>query len=173
MQPIEQRLTAVRAEMAALEYDALVIPRADEYLGEYLPPHNERLRWLTGFTGSAGDAVVLAESAAMFVDGRYTVQVRKQVPAHCFDYLHLIETPPRDWLVERLSAGARVALDPRMHSLQWYRELSSILEAAGLALVETPDNLVDRCWHDRPDPLVEPALLLGEEFTGRSRNKEA
>lgn len=154
--------------MATAQYDALVVPRADEYLGEYIPLHKERLRWISGFTGSAGVALVLADRAAIFVDGRYTVQVRAEVPFDLFEYHHLIDEPPVQWLAAVLPTGARVACDPRLHSLQWYRDTKSILAAADVQLVADTDNLIDRCWQDRPAPVCTPALLLDEGFTGES-----
>lgn len=162
------RLQALRTLMAERGYDALVIPRADEHLGEYIPLHNERLLWVSGFTGSAGVAVVLRDAAAIFVDGRYTVQVRQQVDAAHFSYQHLIKTPPAHWLTTTLQAGARVAVDPRLHSLQWYRETEDTLQASGMQLCADADNLVDQCWLDRPAADVRPALLLDETFTGES-----
>ena len=131
MQAIHDRLAALRREMAAGGYDALLVPRADEYLAEYPPEHNERLRWVSGFTGSAGLAVVLAERAALFVDGRYTVQVREQAPAALFEYHHLIDEPPLVWLAEVLADGASVACDPRLHSLEWYQRAEQSLAAVG------------------------------------------
>ena len=168
MNTIADRLAAVRALMREASYDALIIPRADEYLGEYLPEHNERLRWIAGFTGSAGAVVVLADSAAIFVDGRYTVQVRNEVDAELFAYHHLVEEPPVSWLAENLAAGARVACDPRLHSLQWYRASDKALAARDIELVGDSDNLVDRCWQDRPEPLVGEAIALAETYTGAS-----
>lgn len=165
---IGDRLNLVRREMQAAGYDALVLPRADEYLGEYLPAHNERLRWLTGFTGSAGVAVVTLERAAIFVDGRYTVQVRQEVCPELFSYCHLTDDPQPQWLVKALPRGARVACDPRLHSLRWYRDTAKILSAAGLELTASTDNLVDRCWRDRPAPVIRPALLLDERYSGES-----
>jgi Xaa-Pro aminopeptidase len=162
----EGRLDQLRGAMRDAGYDALIVPRADEYLGEYIPAHNERLRWLTGFTGSAGVAVVLADRAAIFVDGRYTVQVRQQVSADLFEYRHLVEDPCIDWLVARTDGIARVACDPRLHSLRWYRDAAEKLAAAGVELVGDADNLVDRCWEGRPAPVIKPALLLGDEYTG-------
>ncbi len=164
----ETRLGLLREQMTATGYDALVVPRADEYLGEYLPAHNERLRWASGFTGSAGAAIVLADRAAIFVDGRYTVQVQRQVDPDLFEYHHLLDEPPVEWLAAQLATGSRVACDPRLHTLTWYRKARDTLAAAGIELVADPDNLVDRCWHDRPAPVVKPALLLGEAFTGES-----
>lgn len=165
---IAKRLELLRQLMSSRDYDALVIPRADEHLGEYIPLHNERLLWATGFTGSAGMAVVLRDTAGIFVDGRYTVQVRQQVPAADFSYHHLLEEPPLQWLVACLKPGARVALDPRLHSLQWLRQAEAELEAAGLAVCLDTDNLVDRCWQDRPAPQVESALMLDESHSGES-----
>ncbi len=162
------RLAALRQLMAERTYDAYLIPRADEHLGEYIPRHNERLLWATGFSGSAGMAVILRESAGIFVDGRYTVQVRQQVSATEFSYHHLIEEPPVQWLRSILQPGARVAVDPRLHNLQWLRQFGDELAASGLELCTDTDNLVDRSWQDRPAAEVAPALLLGESFTGES-----
>ncbi|MEP1594096.1 MAG: aminopeptidase P family N-terminal domain-containing protein, partial [Halieaceae bacterium] len=165
---IEHRLKLLREEMARADLDALVIPRADEYLGEYLPPHNERLRWATGFTGSAGVAIILRETAAIFVDGRYRVQVRQQVPATLFEYHHLLEEPHLAWLAAALAPGARVGCDPRLHTPSWFDSANSTLAAAGMSLQASTDNLIDRCWSDRPPARVEPALLLGMEYSGES-----
>jgi len=168
MSAVSEHLQAVRALLVEKSLDALVVPRADEYLGEYIPEHNERLRWLSGFTGSAGVLVVLRDRAAIFVDGRYTVQVRAEVPGDLFEYHHLVEEPHAAWLSKALPAGARVACDPRLHSLRWFRETQKTLAAADLELVPDTDNLVDRCWLDRPASLVRPALLLQEQYSGES-----
>ena len=168
MMHIEQRLQAVRQLMVQEGIDALVVPRADEHLGEYLPAHNERLLWVSGFTGSAGAAVILRERAAIFVDGRYTVQVRKQVDAQLFEYCDLLQQPPLQWLLQQLPAGSRVACDPRLHSLRWYRDTVAALAAAKMQLYVTQDNVIDRCWAQRPQALVAPALLLDQAFTGES-----
>ena len=167
MQEISRRLEVIRSRMADSGLDALIVPRADEYLGEYVPEHNERLRWISGFSGSAGVVIVLPDSAVIFVDGRYTVQVREQVPDELFDFLDLYEQPHVEWLADRLEAGARVGYDPRMHSLEWQRAAVKSLEAKGQDLVETADNLVDLCWTDRPRAPVHEALLLAEKYTGR------
>ena len=166
MELTAERLAAVRADMAELGLDALVVPRADEYLGEYIPERNERLRWLSGFTGSAGVAVVMAERAALFVDGRYTVQVRRQVDPALFEILHLLDDPHMPWLAGQLEAPARVGFDPRMHSLRWYRSAQGALEREGVELVELERNLIDRNWTDRPEAAVHPAILLPETYTG-------
>jgi Xaa-Pro aminopeptidase len=168
MQAISQRLEAVRAQMAERNLDALVVPRADEYLGEYIPAHNERMLWVSGFTGSAGVVIVLRESAVIFVDGRYTVQVRQQVSEELFEILSLVEQPPMKWLSEQLGEGAQVGYDSRMHPLNWQRGSNKILGKAGQSLVALEDNLIDLCWLDRPLAKDRPALLLAEEYSGQS-----
>ncbi|MDP5070806.1 MAG: aminopeptidase P family N-terminal domain-containing protein, partial [Congregibacter sp.] len=164
----QANLAALRAELAARGVDAFCIPRADEYLGEYIPAHNERLRWLTGFTGSAGMAVVTTRDAAIFTDGRYTVQVRRQVDGQHYQYRRLVEEPPLAWLTEHLIAGSKVLVDPRMCTLDWYQQAVKVLGPAGIELVLSIDNPIDRCWATRPQPLVAKALLLSEDYTGES-----
>lgn len=168
MNAIADRLAALRALMADAGYDALIVPRADEYLGEYIPAHNERLRWISGFTGSAGVVIVLRNRAAIFIDGRYTVQVRGEVSPELFEYHHLIDQPHIEWLVSQLDEAATVACDPRLHSLAWYRASAEKLESAGLELSADTDNLIDRCWQDRPEPFIAPALLLAQRYSGAS-----
>jgi Xaa-Pro aminopeptidase len=165
---VATRLAALRAAMGTLHIDALLVPRADEYLGEYLPARNERLLWATGFSGSAGLAIVLRDAAAIFVDGRYTVQVRQQVSAQLFEYHHLVDEPHAEWLAARLGKGARVGYDPRMHTLSWQKRTAATLAQNGVELVELAENPVDLCWTDRPVAEVRVALLQEERYTGRS-----
>jgi len=168
MTAIEDRLGAVRALMSEAGYDALIVPRADEYLGEYIPPHNERLLWVSGFTGSAGVVIILRDAAAIFVDGRYTVQVAQQVSDQLFEFHHLHDEPHAKWLADALPGGSRVAYDPRMHSLRWQRETLATLADKSLELVGETNNLIDQCWVDRPTAKIDPALLLDKTFTGES-----
>ncbi len=166
-QVIAKRLQSLRTLMEQRDYAALLVPRADEFLGEYIPPDKERLHWLTDFTGSAGMAVVLSDRAGLFVDGRYTVQVRQQVPGDCFSFHHLIDEPPLQWLAQQLDGG-RVACDPRLHSMQWWRGAQRVIRDAGLTLVADENNLIDACWHDQPAPLVQQIQLHAETFSGES-----
>src|ERR1700742_1213849 len=106
------RLAALRAELKRRNLDGFIVPRADRHQGEYVPPSDERLSWLTGFTGSAGAAVVLTHKAAIFVDGRYVRQVRDQIDTAVFAVEHLIENPPAKWLEANLKTGARFGFDP-------------------------------------------------------------
>ncbi len=165
---IHERLLHVRAEFAADNVDAYIVPRADEFLGEYVPLQNERLAWISGFTGSAGMVVVLKTSAAIFVDGRYTIQVRQQVSSNQYEFHHLIDEPPMKWLSENLAPGSRVGFDSRMHTYAWYEESSKLLAKQEIALIELSPNPIDKHWQDRPEPSQNLALLLSETFTGES-----
>ena len=109
------RIAALRTELARRALNGCITPRADRHQNEYVPPADERLRWLTGFTGSAGVAIVLAERAALFVDGRYTLQVRDEVDTTLFEIVHLTETPPHKWLEENLPQGLTVFALPAPH----------------------------------------------------------
>ncbi|MDC5804378.1 aminopeptidase P family protein [Vibrio europaeus] len=163
----EQRLTAIRHWIVQNKIDALLIPHEDEYLGEYVPAHNERLHWLTGFTGSAGAAVITKDKAAIFVDGRYTVQVTKQVPADLFEYRHLIEEPALDWIKDQLVNGASVAIDPRMHNSAWL-DMAQAKLADTLELKILDSNPIDELWHDRPAPVVSDVRLMATDAAGQS-----
>ncbi|MEK2080739.1 aminopeptidase P family protein [Vibrio parahaemolyticus] len=161
------RVNAIREWLDQHNIDALLIPHEDEYLGEYVPAHNERLHWLTGFTGSAGAAVITQDKAAIFVDGRYTVQVTKQVPSDLFEYRHLIEEPALDWIQDNLTANASVAIDPRMHSSAWL-DMAQAKLAGKLELNILSSNPIDALWHDRPAPVVSDVRLMPTEAVGQS-----
>ncbi len=161
------RVNAIREWLAQHNIDALLIPHEDEYLGEYVPAHNERLHWLTGFTGSAGAAVITQDKAAIFVDGRYTVQVTKQVPSELFEYRHLIEEPALDWIQDNLTANASMAIDPRMHSSAWL-DMAQAKLAGKLELNILSSNPIDALWHDRPAPVVSDVRLMPTEAVGQS-----
>jgi len=162
------RLSRLRAELSRRGLDGFLIPRADEHQGEYVPPHAERLKWLTGFSGSAGLAAVLRHSAAIFVDGRYTLQVRDQVDTDAFDPQHLIDPGWHAWLEEHLWADARLAYDPRLHTIAGVRRLEKIAEKTGARLVATDDNPLDAIWDDQPEPPLGPVVIQEQTHDGRS-----
>ncbi|MUH98283.1 M24 family metallopeptidase [Aliivibrio fischeri] len=162
-----QRVEQLRTWLAQQDFDALIIPHEDEFLGEYIPEHNERLHWVTGFTGSAGAAVITKEKAAIFVDGRYTVQVRKQVPADVFEYRHLHEEPLLEWIKDSLASGSKVAIDPRMHTAQWLKTASKNVEGV-VTLEAIAINPIDELWLDRPEVKVSDVRLMSLEFVGQS-----
>jgi Xaa-Pro aminopeptidase len=157
------RLAAVRAELQDQGLAGFLVPRGDEHLGEYVPPSAERLAWLTGFTGSAGMAVVLPEQAAVWSDGRYVLQLASQTDPALWERLHLLETPPAPWIAERLGGGM-LGYDPWLHSedgLKPYRD-------AGILLQPASRNPIDAVWHDRPAPPPDPAVPHPVEYAGAS-----
>ncbi len=158
------RLKALRAEMAAEGIDGFLVPRSDAHQGEYVATRDDRLAWLTGFTGSAGFAIVLADTAGVFVDGRYRVQVKAQV-APDFTPVNWPETKPGDWLAEHLPEGATVAIDPWLHTLGEIEKLETRLAESGLKLKET-DNLIDRIWADQPPRPAKPVSKYPKELAG-------
>ncbi len=162
------RLAALRAELKRRGYDGFVVPRADEYQGEYVPPRAERLAWLTGFTGSAGAAVVLLEKAAIFTDGRYTVQTAEQVDPKAFEYRSLVDEPPPDWIADNLPKGAKLAYDPWMHTAAGVEALQSAVTRAGGTLVACTDNPLDAVWDDQPAAPLGAVSIQPLEFAGET-----
>ncbi|MDQ0395248.1 aminopeptidase P family protein [Labrys monachus] len=162
------RVKALREKLAERGLDGFVVPRSDEHQNEYCPPSEERLAWLTGFAGSAGIAIVLAAEAAIFVDGRYTVQVREQVDTGTFTPRHLVEEPPERWLERTLAPGARLGYDPRLQSINEVERLRAACEKAGAALVPVEDNPVDAIWADRPAPPLASIVLHDVSLAGES-----
>jgi Xaa-Pro aminopeptidase len=168
MQTHEARLDALRKELAARGLDGFVVPISDEHMSEYVGAYAQRLAWLTGFGGSAGTAVVLAEKAAIFVDGRYTLQVRDQVDAKLWDYQNVPETSPAKWLGEHAPEGATIGFDPWLHSKGWTKAVETELAKRNARLVAVESNPVDAVWQDRPAPSDAPAIVQQEQYAGRS-----
>jgi Xaa-Pro aminopeptidase len=163
-----KHLPQLRKALAQLGLDGFVVPHEDEWQNEYVPPAYDRLAWLTGFTGSAGAAVVLKDEAAVFTDGRYTLQVRDQVDGQLFAYRDLIEGGPAAFLRERAFKGARIGFDPKLLSPDAVERLRNAAEAAGAVLVPVAPNPIDTVWSDRP-PL--PAAMVKpqpENFAGEA-----
>jgi Xaa-Pro aminopeptidase len=150
MQP--SRLAALRFELSRQGLDGFLVPRADEHLGEYVPPNAERLAWLTGFTGSAGLAVVLAEQAALFVDGRYVLQAASQTDPALWQQKHITDEPPQLWLAGS-APSQRIGYDPLLISEEGLQRFSD----AGVTLVPVEPNPIDVVWTDRPSPPLSPA----------------
>src|ERR1051325_8366598 len=153
------RLAALRAELRRQNLDGFIVPHADRHQNEYVPPSEERLAWLTGFSGSAGVALVLAERAVLFVDGRYQLQAREQVDTAIFAIEHLGERPPETWLEENIPAGTKLGYDPWLHTIAGAEKLAKACEAAGATLVPIESNPVDGIWSDRPAPPLGPVVL--------------
>ena len=162
------RLAALRERLAAMELDGFIVPHADAHQNEYLPPHAERLAWLTGFTGSAGVAVVLGDQAHLFVDGRYTLQARQQADMAVFTPQDLVGTPPERWLATNLRRGMRIGFDPWLHTIGAARRLKAACEDAGATLRPVMDNPVDAVWAGAPPPPVTPVRIRPPERAGKS-----
>ena len=160
-------IDALRVELARRGLAGFIVPRADEHQGEYVPACAQRLGWLTGFTGSAGLAIVLAERAAIWVDGRYTLQVRAEVDVDAFETLHITDDPPGDWLAARVAAGGRVGFDPRLHVEDQVARFRRAIERAGGSLVALDDNPLDAVWTDRPPPPLGPVRAHDLAFAGK------
>jgi Xaa-Pro aminopeptidase len=162
------RYNAVLAELQCRQLDGFLVPLADQHQGEYVPPNAQRLAWLTGFTGSAGLAIVYQPGSAIFVDGRYTLQVVDQVAGELFQPRHLLEQPPAEWLAEHLQTGARIGYDPWLHTPNGLKKLQAACAQAGAVLVACPDNPVDAVWTDQPLPPRAPAVVHPMEYAGES-----
>lgn len=168
----QERLRALREELKRQGLDGFVVPISDEHMSEYVGAYAQRLQWLTGFNGSAGTAVVLAGEAAMFVDGRYTLQVRDQVDGRFYQYESVPETSPAAWLGEHAKSGARIAFDPWLHGKAWAERTAAALKAKGGELVAVEHNPVDAIWTDRPAPSLAPALVHGLAHAGLSSEEK-
>lgn len=168
MQTHEARLDALRKELSRQGFDGFVIPISDEHLSEYVGAYAQRLAWLTGFGGSAGTAVVLKDSAAIFVDGRYTLQVRDQVDGRLYEYKSVPKDSLAEWLAAKATEGARIGFDPWLHTADWASAVGKVLAKAGVELVPVSANPVDAVWSDQPEPSPAPAFVQAEALAGRS-----
>jgi Xaa-Pro aminopeptidase len=162
------RVERLRAELKRRGLDGFVVPRADRQQNEFLPASEAHLAWLTGFTGSAGAAIVLAARAAVFVDGRYTVQANSQVDQAIFSIEHLVDSPPSQWLEQNFNAGAKLGYDPWLHTSESADRLRKACATAGAELVAVDDNPIDALWTDRPAPPAGQVSLRDIKFAGES-----
>ncbi len=163
-----KHLPQLRKAVKSAGLDGFVVPHEDEWQNEYVPPAYDRLAWTTGFTGSAGAAVVFAEHAAIFTDGRYTLQVRAQVDGNLFEYLDLVDGGPAAYLRERAPKSARIGYDPKLHSPDSLDKLRKAALDAGAELVAVARNPIDAIWNDRPPIPMARVEPQPEKFTGES-----
>lgn len=168
MQSHESRLTALREELARQGLDGFVVPISDEHLSEYVGAYAQRLEWLTGFAGSAGTAAVLRSKAAVFVDGRYTVQVRDQVDGTLFEYRSVPQDSLIGWIAANVAPGAKVGFDPWLHTSPWARAAAKVLAEAGATLVPVTANPIDAVWQGQPAPSPAPAFVQDDALAGKS-----
>ena len=167
MSSYADRLAALREQLKADRLDGFVVPLTDEHMSEYVGSYAQRLEWLTGFKGSAGIAAVLPQEAAIFTDGRYTIQVRQQVSPTEWSYQSVPETSVAEWLKDNAGDGARIGYDPWLHTGDWVKQATEQLAAKGAELVAVERNPIDAVWADRPEPsrarlIVQPDALAGK-----------
>ncbi|TVQ32136.1 MAG: aminopeptidase P family protein [Geminicoccaceae bacterium] len=167
MTPHAQRLVDLRLALGQAGVDGFVLPRTDMYGSEYLPPGDERVAWLTGFTGSAARVAILPDTAAVFTDGRYTLQVKDEVAQDLFETRHILDEPLAEWLAERVHEGMRIGYDPQLHLKADVERLQKVLDRKGATLVALQTNPVDDVWLDRPSApraamRAQPPALAGE-----------
>jgi Xaa-Pro aminopeptidase len=168
MSSYADRLAALRQQLKEDRLDGFVVPLTDEHMSEYVGSYAQRLAWLTGFQGSAGSAVVLPEEAAIFTDGRYTIQVRQQVSPTEWSYQSVPETSVAKWLQENAPNGARIGYDPWLHTAEWVKQATKSLAARGAELVAVGRNPIDAVWADRPEPSKARLTVQSEELAGKS-----
>jgi Xaa-Pro aminopeptidase len=162
------KLALLRQEMRRQNLHGFLVPRTDEYQNEYVPPCAERLRWLTGFSGSAGTGAVLLEKAALFVDGRYGLQAQTQVDPHAFVILRLPEQRLSQWLEENIQASETLGYDPRLHSSGEIKILTATAKKKGFTLAPVGLNLIDCVWPDRPPPPLTPVTIHALQYSGKT-----
>jgi len=168
MSTYEARLAALREQLKRDRLDGFVVPLTDEHMSEYVGAYAQRLAWLTGFQGSAGSAVVLPEEAAIFTDGRYTLQVREQVDGRHWEFVSVPATSIASWLGAHAAAGARIGYDPWLHTRGWVREAQKALAERGAELVAVDTNPVDAVWPDRPRPSDAKLAVQDDSRAGKS-----
>jgi Xaa-Pro aminopeptidase len=168
MSSYADRLKALREQLKAEKLDGFVVPLTDEHMSEYVGSYAQRLAWLTGFEGSAGAAVVLPEEAAIFVDGRYTLQVRQQVSATEWSYQSVPETSTTQWLEEHAPEGARIGYDPWLHTRDWVKKAKEALATRGAELVPVERNPIDEIWKDRPEASKAHLVAQSDQYAGKS-----
>jgi Xaa-Pro aminopeptidase len=168
MSTYADRLAALREQLRSDRLEGFVVPLTDEHMSEYVGTYAQRLAWLTGFEGSAGSAVVLPEEAAIFVDGRYTLQVRSQVDAQHWSYQSVPETSISDWLKDHAPSGARIGYDPWLHSRDWVKRAGEALASRGAELVAVDRNPIDQIWSDRPEASKARLIVHPDQYAGKN-----
>ena len=167
-----KHLPKLRAEMAAAGLDLFLVPHEDEYQNEYLPDCNERLMWISGFTGSAGAAIIGTDMAVMFVDGRYTLQVRQQVDETLFSFTKLEGGGMAKWLRENVTAGQIIGFDPRLHSPAALARIREAVSLAGGTTKSLDINPIDAAWENRPPAPLTPVTIQAESLSGKPHTEK-
>ncbi len=168
----KERTELLRAELKKRGLYGFLIPHSDEYQSEYLAASAERLAWLTGFTGSAGFAILLEHNGYLFVDGRYTLQAREQSASEIFSSRSLIEEPPAKWLEKNLKPGLKIGYDPRLHTIQGAKSLRKACKKAGGELISLETNPLDTVWTDQPASPLGKVAIQNLEFAGETAHSK-
>ncbi len=164
------KIASLRAHLKSLNLDGFILPHGDPYRSEYVAPAFARLEWLTGFSGSFGEAVILKDQAVLFVDGRYTIQAKKQ--AKEFSILHHGDNPPMEWIARQAGEGARIGYDPWLHTRAGLDRYKKALQEKNIALVALEKNPVDSLWQDRPLPPVSPLAPQDLKYAGQNSTEK-
>jgi Xaa-Pro aminopeptidase len=168
MSSYADRLAALREQLKSDRLDGFVVPLTDEHMSEYVGSYAQRLAWLTGFQGSAGSAVVLPQEAAIFVDGRYTLQVRSQVDGKDWSYQSVPQTSVSDWLKDHAPEKARIGYDPWLHTRDWVKNAKAALASRGAELVPVSKNPIDKIWADRPEMSKAHLAVQPDKYAGKT-----
>lgn len=168
MSSYADRLAALRQQLKEDRLDGFVVPLTDEHMSEYVGSYAQRLEWLTGFKGSAGSAVVMPQDAAIFTDGRYTIQVRQQVSPTEWTYQSVPETSVAHWLKDNAPKGARIGYDPWLHTADWVKMATEQLAAKGAELVAVGQNPIDKVWADQPEPSKARLIVQTDALAGKN-----
>jgi len=163
-----QHLQDLREALSKESLDGFIVPLTDEHMSEYVGSYAQRLKWLTGFDGSAGNAAVLADKAAIFVDGRYTIQVAAEVDAEHFEHHHFQEYPLLKWIADHAVSGAKIGYDPELATVAWEESAAAILTPKGIELVAVDSNPIDSVWADQPEPSLAAVYAHPDKYAGKS-----
>ena len=162
------RVAELRRALERAGVSGFIVPRADEHQNEYVPAGAERLLWLTGFSGSAGIAIVLKNKAALFVDGRYTEQAKSQTDPSVFELRHVVDEPPAEWISQNMGPGDKLGYDPRLHTPDAVSRFSAACKKAGAELVALNANPIDSIWRERPQPPLGMVTQQKGRYAGES-----
>ncbi|RCL03617.1 MAG: Xaa-Pro aminopeptidase [Candidatus Tokpelaia sp. JSC161] len=162
---IKKRVRCLQKKILSLQLDGFLVPHNDEYQGEDIPPSAKRLEWLTGFTGSAGSALILRKKAILFIDPRYTIQARQETN-NFFFYENIILKPPAKW-IELYKTNLQIGFDPWLHSLYETRNLQAAIIKVDGELIPVKENLIDLIWNDKPNPPLSPISIQPLKFVGK------
>ncbi len=167
-----ERIKALRDVLKKQKIDGFILPRSDKHLNEYVASHDERLLWLTGFSGSAGQAIIMQNKAAIFIDGRYTLQVQSEVDLNLITPVPITGQLPSKWLGEKLKRGQTIAIDPTLHSVKSYETFLEVAEQAGAKLISVNKNPVDEIWQDQPNIPENPVISHPKKYAGHDPSEK-